>query len=130
MTIRRIGWPSGVAVFIAVVAATSALGLARGAHPLSNHGDRGRAASRLVETYGCGTCHTIRGIEGADGVVGPPLTGLDTRRMIAGRLPNTPANLARWISEPQAIDPGNAMPDTSVTRSQAAAIAGYLYTHS
>jgi cytochrome c1 len=73
-----------------------------------------------------GTCHTIRGI---DADVGPPLTGLDTRRMIAGRLPNTPANLALWISQPQSVDPGNAMPDTGLTRSQAAEIAAYLYAH-
>jgi cytochrome c2 len=83
----------------------------------------------LIEAYGCGGCHVIKGIEGADGVVGPPLTGLATRRMIAGRLPNTPANLAIWISAPQAIDPGNAMPDTGVSRSQATMIATYLYAH-
>jgi cytochrome c len=127
MTIRRIGWPSAAAVIIGIVAAAAALGLARGAHPFSSGGDG--AAASLVAGYGCGTCHVIRGIDGADGVVGPPLTGLDTRRMIAGRLANTPANLALWISEPQAIDPGNAMPDTGVSRAQAALIADYLYAH-
>lgn len=128
MRIRRIGWPSAAAVLIALLAAAIVLGAARGTHPFSSHGGSGNAA-RLVEAYGCGTCHTIRGIDGADGVVGPPLTGLDKRRMIAGRLPNTPANLARWISAPQAVDPGNAMPDTGVTEAQAAEIARYLYAH-
>jgi cytochrome c1 len=71
--------------------------------------------------------HAARGHSGR--IVGPPLTGLDTRRMIAGRLPNTPANLALWISQPQSVDPGNAMPDTGLTRSQAAEIAAYLYAH-
>jgi cytochrome c1 len=49
--------------------------------------------------------------------------------MIAGRLPNTPVNVALWISQPQSVDPGNAMPDTGLTRSQAAEIAAYLYAH-
>jgi cytochrome c len=123
----RIGGPSAVAILIAILASVVVLGAARGTHPFTSggHGD----AVHLVSAYGCGACHVIRGIEGADGLVGPPLTGLRTRRMIAGRLPNTPANLARWISEPQAVDPGSAMPDTGVSKAQAAVIARYLYDH-
>ena len=86
--------------------------------------DRGRQAIRL---YGCGTCHEIAGVAGAEGKVGPPLTGIASRAYIAGVLPNTPENLARWIKAPQSIVPGNAMPDMGVSASDAADITAYLY---
>ena len=39
--------------------------------------------------------------------VGPDLTHLASRRTIAaGTLPNTAADLARWITDPQRIKPG------------------------
>lgn len=82
----------------------------------------------LIQTYGCGTCHTIPGVRGADGLVGPPLTSFRERGYIAGRLTNTPENLARWIADPQDVDPETAMPDLGVSRSQAEDIAAYLHT--
>ena len=47
----------------------------------------------------------------ANGLVGPPLDGIAERAIIAGKLANNPANLSRWISSPQSVVPGNAMPD-------------------
>ncbi len=84
----------------------------------------GRAAIRL---YGCGSCHAIPGIGRADGRVGPPLTHVARQSYIAGRLPNTLPNLAAWIADPDALDPGTAMPDLGVPPRTAAAIAAYLY---
>ncbi|HEU4648894.1 MAG TPA: cytochrome c oxidase assembly protein [Gemmatimonadales bacterium] len=86
---------------------------------------RGRAA---VAAYGCGTCHSVRGVPGAVALVGPPLQGLGERAYIAGVLPNTPDNLARWIMDPQGVDPRTAMPNLGVTAADARAIASYLYT--
>jgi cytochrome c1 len=51
------------------------------------------------------------------------------RRYIAGRLPNTPANLSEWIRDPQGVDPGNVMPNLGVSRRDALDIAAYLYRH-
>lgn len=48
--------------------------------------------------------------------------------MVAGVLPNSPANLIRWIRFSQSIVPGNAMPDTRLTDAQASDVAAYLYT--
>ncbi len=87
--------------------------------------DAGRAA---LEHYGCGGCHVIDGIDGARGRVGPPLSGIAQRMQIAGKLSNGPANLVRWIREPQTIDPGNGMPNLGVTETAAHDIAAYLYT--
>lgn len=82
---------------------------------------------KLVEKYGCGTCHEIGGVRGASGRVGPSLNDLRDRAFIAGRLPNTPANAARWIQHPQQIAPGTLMPDLGVKPDEARAIVAYLY---
>ena len=47
--------------------------------------------------------------------------------MIAGVLPNTPENLVHWLRSPQAVVPGNAMPDVGLSDAQARDIAAYLY---
>ncbi len=87
--------------------------------------ERGRA---LIPKYGCEACHTIPGVEGADGTVGPRLAGIDRRAYLAGRLPNTPENLMRWIRDPTGISPGTAMPNLHVTEQDVRDIAAYLYT--
>ncbi len=87
--------------------------------------DRGR---RLVGSYGCGACHLVPGVRQAEGMVGPPLTSWSRRDFVAGVLPNSPAYLERWIMTPQAVVPGNAMPDMGVSARDAADIAAYLYT--
>lgn len=83
---------------------------------------------QLLASFGCGSCHTIPGVGGADGRVGPPLVGLQNRAYIAGRLPNSQDNLAQWIMHPQEVDPGNAMPDLGVPQEAAQNMAAYLYT--
>lgn len=82
----------------------------------------------LVRQWGCGSCHTIPGIRGANGLVGPPLGEFGSRAYIAGNLANNPDNLMRWIMDPQAIEPGTAMPDTNVTQEVARHMSAYLYT--
>jgi cytochrome c1 len=60
--------------------------------------------------------------------VGPPLDNIGSRTMLVGRRPNTPANLMRWIRDPQGIEPGTAMPEQGVTEQDGRDIAAYLYT--
>lgn len=81
-----------------------------------------------IESYGCGSCHTIPGIDSAEGTVGPPLSFWADRAYIAGNLPNNPDNLVRWIQNPQEVEPGTAMPVLGVTEAEARDIAAYLYT--
>lgn len=87
--------------------------------------ERGRVA---ITDHGCMSCHAIPGIPGNHNEVGPPLAGIASRRVIAGRLPNTPENMAEWVRNPQRVDPGNVMPDLGLTRTEAQDIAAYLYT--
>jgi cytochrome c2 len=89
------------------------------------HADAGRAA---IARYGCGACHAIPGIHEANGTVGPPLNGIAVRAHIAGVLPNEPGQMVRWLRQPQAIVPGNGMPDLGVTERDARDMAAYLYT--
>jgi cytochrome c len=82
----------------------------------------------LIRKYGCQSCHTIPGVVGANGLVGPPLAGIASRSYIGGVLPNAPDNMLRWIRDPKAVDPLTAMPNTGVTESDARHIVAYLYT--
>ncbi len=90
-------------------------------------GDPARG-QQVIQTYGCGACHVIGGISGANGKVGPNLAGLGERSYIAGQLPNTVANMVLWIMHPQQVEPGVDMPDLGITEQQAQDIAAYLYT--
>ena len=82
----------------------------------------------LIVQYGCGSCHIVPGIAGADGLVGPPLIKMGRRVYIAGVLRNSPENMIAWLENPQAIVSGNVMPQMGLNRNQAQDIAAYLYT--
>lgn len=81
-----------------------------------------------IHRYGCSSCHTIPGVDGANGLVGPPLNQIAHRVYLAGRVENTPENMMLWIQNPQGIDDKTAMPNLSVTEKDARDIASYLYT--
>ena len=87
--------------------------------------ERGRIA---LSQYACSACHTIPGVTSSHPNVGPPLAGLAGRALIAGRLPNTPDNLVRWLREPQTVKPLTAMPAMGMTEAQAHDMAAYLAT--
>jgi cytochrome c2 len=91
-------------------------------------GDPGKAAA-LVTRFGCGGCHTIAGVPGADGKVAPPLAGIRERVFVGGVLPNTADNLMNWIVEPQAYSPNSAMPVTGISKAEARDVAAFLYAH-
>jgi cytochrome c2 len=95
------------------------------AMPVSGNARHGR---ELIESYGCGACHTIPGVRKANGLVGPPLFFFSRRTMIAGEIPNTQENLVRWIQHPHQIEEHTAMPDLGLDENQAYDIAAYLYT--
>jgi cytochrome c2 len=90
-------------------------------------GDPYRGA-QAIQRNGCHACHRIPGIRGANSYVGPPLNGWSERQYIAGNLQNDPDNLIAWIMNPQAIEPGTAMPNMDIDEQEARDIAAYLYT--
>ena len=91
-------------------------------------GGNPQRGKQIVRNYGCSTCHTIPGVTGADGKVGPPLEGIATRAYLAGRLPNTRENMIRWIQTPRSIDPETIMPNMGVSENDARDITSFLYT--
>lgn len=128
----RRGMPLAAAIVVSVVVAAATLAVAYRASPPSSasevpDGDPSRGID-LMREAGCGSCHTIPGVDGANAWVGPPLTHWRERELIAGQLPNTGANLVRWIQDPRAVEPGTAMPDTGLSAQQARDVAAYLFT--
>jgi cytochrome c len=86
-------------------------------------------APLLIRRYGCGGCHTISGVPGADGKVAAPLDQFRQRVFIAGVLRNTPDNLRQWIVAPQNFSSQSAMPASGITENEARDVAAFLYAH-
>jgi cytochrome c len=95
---------------------------------LTTAGGNARAGRDAIRHYGCNACHTISGVPGANGLVGPPLNGIGDRQYIAGELPNTAANLMLWIQHPKQVEPHTVMPEMNVSEQDSRDIAAYLYT--
>jgi cytochrome c1 len=82
----------------------------------------------VIGSAGCGACHVIPGVRGANSWAAPPLNEWARRGYLAGRFPNSPENLVAWLRDPQAMLPGNAMPNLGLTDTEARAAAAYLLT--
>jgi cytochrome c oxidase subunit II len=85
-----------------------------------------RRGEQIFLNGACSSCHTIRGTS-AKGYVGPDLTHLASRTMLAGlAIPNTPSYLGRWITDSQHFKPGNRMPNFQLPQVQLRALVAYL----
>ena len=74
----------------------------------------------------CIGCHTIDGTK-AQGKLGPNLTHFASRSYFAGgTLINTSNNLTDWIANPQAIQPGNLMPNLHLPPEQIRNLVAFL----
>jgi cytochrome c oxidase subunit 2 len=79
----------------------------------------------LYTQSACVGCHTITGLSG--GTIGPNLTHFGSRKSLAANMmANTPANVARWIENPDHVKPGARMPNLGMTGEQSKALAAYL----
>jgi cytochrome c1 len=123
MTVRR----AALGVALVSTALVQACSDAPARPRWANVGGDPKQGAVLVTRYSCGACHLMPGVPNANGLVGPSLAGFARRTTIAGLLPNTPPNLVLWLRDPQAIIPGNAMPNVGLTDAQARDIAAYLY---
>jgi len=90
-------------------------------------GDAARGR-QVLQSYGCGACHSIPGVRGARGTVASPLDSFARRTFIAGTLPNVPDNLERWLLDPPSLDPHTAMPNLGLDSTEARDAAAYLYS--
>ncbi|HEY2593761.1 MAG TPA: c-type cytochrome [Chloroflexota bacterium] len=105
-----------------------AAGAAAGAVPVVDPGSPAADGQMLIASLPCVGCHTIPGIPGANGTVGPNLAGVASRPTIAGgAVPNNgPDDLKKWILNPPADKPGTIMPNLGLTDDQATKIVAYL----
>ena len=95
--------------------------------PLTRLPDVARGKQALYQ-YACSACHTIPGVTSSSPNVGPPLGGIASRTLIAGKLSNTQDNMVLWLRNPNEVKPHTAMPNLRVTHEDAADMAAYLAT--
>jgi cytochrome c1 len=112
----------------AIVALSLLGGCRQHARTADPTGANPRHGASVIAQAGCGACHNVPGVPGARGRVGPPLDHIGTQTILAGTLPNTPANMLTWIRTPQAVRPGDAMPNMELTEHDARDVAAYLST--
>lgn len=119
---------SRIRACVAVVLATQLLACARVPEiERSVHaGDARRGEARLAQLE-CGACHVIPGVPGAVGRVGPTLAAYSNRSYVAGKFPNEPETLVRFILDPPAMAPLTGMPAVPMTDQDARDMAAYLY---
>ncbi len=89
-----------------------------------------RRGFELFGARGCGACHTIEGTP-YQGKIGPNLTNMGERSTVgAGVLENDPEGegLFRWLKNPQAVKPGNKMPNLGLSDDDVRALVAYLRT--
>jgi cytochrome c551/c552 len=115
----------------ATVCAAAALALAGckevpGPRYVRSGADAERGLALIKET-GCAACHEIPGIDWPRGRLGPSLAGFDDIGLIAGALPNTPANLAHFVRNAPEAKPGSTMPAMPLSPAEASDVAAYLY---
>ncbi|MGH7906860.1 MAG: c-type cytochrome, partial [Candidatus Binataceae bacterium] len=90
------------------------------------------AGEKIFKAAPCAICHTIDGISGFSkqykyGFRGPDLTHFGSRTTFAGSiLPNTPRNVALWISDPDKVKPGAHMPTLGLRGPQLHDLVAYL----
>ncbi|MGX7897015.1 cytochrome c oxidase subunit II [Tsuneonella sp. HG222] len=89
----------------------------------------GQDGEALFMANGCAACHRVEGTA-ANGLSGPDLTHVSRRLTLgAGVVPNNRGTLQGWITDSQAIKPGNRMPSYDLLSAQeVAAIAAWLDT--
>ncbi len=72
--------------------------------------DAAKAGQTLFQQKVCIVCHTISGVPGAVGIVGPNLTNLLNRKTLASAImENNNENLVKWIQAPRSFKPGALM---------------------
>ncbi|MGB5809523.1 MAG: cytochrome c oxidase subunit II [Polyangiales bacterium] len=89
-----------------------------------------RAGLAVYTGETCNACHALSGLpdKSRPMQVGPDLTHLASRRLIgSGVLPNSEANLAKWMKNPQAIKEGCHMPNFQFSTEDTAALAAFLH---
>ena len=83
----------------------------------------------LAAQYGCNVCHTVPGVDGPQGSLGPSLAKIGSQGTIAaGTVPVSADVIARYIINPASVNPESSMPPVSMPEADARDIAAFLLT--
>jgi len=94
--------------------------------PEASYDSRIEAARGAFLSLSCVNCHSVSGTS-ASGTFGPDLSHLMSRAMLgSGVIPNTQENLRAWVKDPQAIKPGNLMPNMQLNSRELDEVVTYL----
>jgi len=104
-----------------------ACGEQRDYRPQVRGGDAQRGQIALLR-HDCGVCHAIPGIIGAHGRVGPSLASYGRFPHLAGKFPNDPELLVRWLTDAPSMAVATAMPALDLDEQEARDMAAYLYS--
>src|SRR4051794_9782045 len=99
----RAGRAGAAVVVLVMLALLGCSERSRAAQPPQVSSGDAEIGRQLIVRYGCGGCHRIPGVDGANGLVGPPLDSMGARSFIAGELPNNQDNMVRWITAPRDV---------------------------
>ena len=95
-------------------------------------GGAAEAGKQLVTTKGCIACHTISGVPGAVGTIGPNLSDIGDAakhpKLAGGLLDNNTDNLKKWLANPPAVKPGTVMPNLNLTPQEVDGLVAFLQT--
>lgn len=84
------------------------------------------SGAALFFSLSCVNCHAVSGTS-ATGTFGPDLSHLMSRATLgSGAIANTPETLRAWVKDPQAIKPGNLMPNMQLNVRELDAVVSYL----
>ena len=86
------------------------------------------AGAALMADFGCGTCHSIPGVPGADRPGRPAARQYRRANDSCWISVQYPDNMIAWLERPQSIVPGNAMPNMEINDHDAKDITAYLLT--
>ena len=87
------------------------------------------AGATAFQQNGCIGCHTVSAAIREEGKIGPNLAHFGSRTTLAsGIRTNTRENLAHWLEDPQAIKPGNFMPNLLLRPQDVEALVAYLHS--
>ena len=126
VTVLATGCASGSATPGAAVATRGPIALHTPAPGIAGNPTIGQ---QLVMTRGCGGCHTVSGVPGANGVAGPNLTNVVLRPTLAGdRLPMSPEMMTRWLLDPHALKPDTSMPNVGLSQQEAQDLTAFLFS--
>ncbi|HEX6607524.1 MAG TPA: cytochrome c oxidase subunit II [Chloroflexia bacterium] len=82
--------------------------------------------AQLFAQRTCINCHAISGTA-AQARVGPDLSHYASRGVLgSGVLPRTPENTMRWLQNPQAVKPGNRMPNLHLAPDELRDLTAYM----